>query len=84
MPQLATFYGIVIYMYYKHREHNPPHIHASYGEYNATLIIENGDILEGELPSRALRLVREWMEIHRAEITEMWETGKIGKIKPLD
>lgn len=59
-------------------------MNASYGEHNATLIIENGDVLEGELPSRALRLVREWMEIHRAEITEMWETGKIGKIKPLD
>ena len=84
MPQLAAFYGIVIYMYHKPREHNPPHIHASYGEHNATLIIENGDILEGELPNRALRLVREWMEIHRPELAEMWETGKIGKIKPLE
>ena len=51
MPQLATFYGIVIYMYHKPREHNPPHIHASYGEHNATLIIENGNILEGNFPA---------------------------------
>ena len=44
MPQLATFYGIVIYMYHKPREHNPPHIHTSYAEHNATIIIERGKI----------------------------------------
>lgn len=31
MPQLSRFYGIIIYLYFE--DHNPPHIHAKYGEY---------------------------------------------------
>ena len=32
MPVLSRFYGIVIRMYFQQSEHNPPHIHAFYGE----------------------------------------------------
>ena len=31
MPRISAFYGIVITMYY--RDHDPPHFHAAYGEY---------------------------------------------------
>ena len=31
MPRISNFYGIVIWMYFN--EHNPPHFHATYGEY---------------------------------------------------
>lgn len=32
MPLLSKFYGISIKMYFKQSEHNPPHIHAIYGD----------------------------------------------------
>lgn len=33
MPVISRFRGIVIKMYLKQKEHNPPHIHAIYGDY---------------------------------------------------
>ena len=84
MPSISMFYGITIYMYFLASEHNPSHIHAYYGGYNATIIIATGEILEGELPNNALKLVREWLNIHRDELQQMWDTQKFRKITPLD
>lgn len=33
MPEISRFYGIVIRMFFKPKEHNPAHIHALYGEH---------------------------------------------------
>ena len=62
MPTISSFYGILIRMYYN--DHAPPHFHARYGEYEATIEIEGLAVLEGELPSRALMLVAEWAIMH--------------------
>lgn len=32
MPVLSRFYGIIIRMYFIQAEHNPPHVHAIYGD----------------------------------------------------
>ena len=66
MPRISAFYGIVIAMYY--RDHAPPHFHAVYGEYEATIVIATLSVLTGELPRRALRLVEEWAQLHQAEL----------------
>jgi len=55
MPEISRFFGIIIAMF--HREHHPPHFHARYGEYEATIRISDFVILEGYLPPRALGLV---------------------------
>ena len=34
MPVISRFNSIVIKMYFRKKEHNPPHVHALYGEYN--------------------------------------------------
>jgi len=60
MPVIARFYGILIKMYFSQSEHGIPHFHAIYGEYNAVFAIETLEMLEGDLPSRAQRLVKEW------------------------
>ena len=39
MPVLSRFYGIIIRMYFQQAEHNPPHIHALYGEDMAAIDI---------------------------------------------
>ena len=84
MPILARFYGIVIRMYFLGSEHNPPHIHAIYGDDTAAFDIRTGNLLDGELPQRAAAMVREWMELHRDALVEMWQTQEFRKLDPLD
>ncbi|MBQ6333865.1 MAG: DUF4160 domain-containing protein [Erysipelotrichaceae bacterium] len=45
MPILARFYGIIIRMYFQQAEHNPPHIHAIYGDDMASIDIKTLEIL---------------------------------------
>jgi hypothetical protein len=51
MPEVSRFYGIIIALYYN--EHNPPHFHAKYGEFQAEIDIRTLQILNGEIPKRA-------------------------------
>ena len=84
MPEISRFYGIIIKMYFLANEHNPPHIHAFYNKKVAVIDIQTLEIIEGELPIRALRLVKEWIYLHKDEIKEIWNTQKFRKIKPLN
>lgn len=45
-----------------------PHIHARYGEFEATVGILDGEIIIGELPRKQLRLVQAWIELRRDEL----------------
>jgi hypothetical protein len=71
MPTISTFYGILIQMFWK--DHAPPHFHALYGEDEALIDIRTLEIIEGRLPRRALALVLEWAQEHRAALLEDWE-----------
>ena len=70
MPELSRFFGIVIAMFAK--DHVPPHFHARYGEYNGLFSIDTGELIEGQMPRRAVRLVQDWAELHKAELLENW------------
>ena len=83
MPEITRFYGIVIKMFFKPKEHEPSHIHALYGEYMGEINILTGEMIEGDLPSKALELVREWLQAHKEELQEMWEKQTIEKLPPL-
>lgn len=83
MPTLARFYGIIIRMYFFGSEHNPPHIHAIYGEDTAAFSIQTGEIIDGDFPNRAAAMVREWIDGYKAELLEMWETQEFKKLDPL-
>lgn len=83
MPIISNFYGIIIKMYFQQSEHNPPHIHALYGEYVGVIEIETGKIIDGKLPNRALNLVQEWVSENREELIKIWNTQEFKKIKPL-
>ena len=85
MPEISRFLGIVIVMHFK--EHNPPHFHARYNEYEASVLIESLGVMEGQLPPRVLSLVVEWAGLHQAELLENWNTlrstGDFRRIDPL-
>jgi len=84
MPEIARFYGMVIKMFFRNTEHNPPHIHVSYGDYAGLIDLENGEMIEGDLPVKAYRLVKEWFDIHKKELHEMWNNQQLQKIPPLE
>ena len=87
MPTISMFFGIIIRMYYAPKEHNPPHIHAYYQDYKTTIRVQNCEIIEGQIPSRQLRLIQAWIEIHREELLADWELCQNGEkpfqIEPL-
>lgn len=84
MPVLSRFYGIIIKMYFKQCEHNPPHIHAIYGEYVAAISVLDYKVLEGDLPPKAIALVLEWMNIHQKQLIIMWNTQEFKQLEPLE
>lgn len=77
MPRLSAFYGIVIYMY--RPDHPPPHFHAEYAEHVAQIELASLEIMNGELPTRALRLIREWAHEHADELERNWELAQEQK-----
>jgi Domain of unknown function (DUF4160) len=85
MPRLSAFYGIVIGMFY--RDHAPPHFHARYADSEAKIDISSLELIDGSLPPRAARLVREWAELHRAELAADWDLAvkrlPLNPIEPL-
>ena len=82
MPVIARFYGITIRMYF--REHGVPHFHAIYGDFSGVFEIETLEMIEGELPQRAQRLVRDWARQHRTDLQEMWRTQRFQELSGLD
>jgi len=78
MPEISRFLGIVIGMFY--REHKPAHFHATYGEYQITVEIETG-VVYGDFPKRALRLVMEWLDLHKDELLENWQPQRMLNIE---
>jgi hypothetical protein len=85
VPELSRFLGIVITMFY--RDHSPPHFHASYGEFDIEIAIEDG-VVTGNFPKRALRHVLEWYDLHGEELRENWNLAAARKplkrIAPLE
>lgn len=84
MPVIARFYGVVIKMYFRQSEHNPPHIYAIYGEYIGAIDIRTADMIEGDLPKRALKMVQEWVSQHEQELMNMWKTQEFTELPPLE
>ena len=86
MPTISEFFGILIRMYYD--DHNPPHFHVFYGEYEAQVSIDTLEVIKGKLPKRALALVLEWAAEHRNELREDWRLAELheplDKIEPLE
>ena len=58
-------------MYFQQAEHNPPHIHALYGDDMAEIVIRTGEVLEGHLPPKALAMVREWVSLNKTDLLHM-------------
>ncbi|GAB4421289.1 MAG: DUF4160 domain-containing protein [Anaerolineae bacterium] len=69
-----------------YNEHNPPHFHAEYQNYEVTVEIQTGAIT-GKMPRRALNLIWTWLDEHQAELLENWDRARqrqaLSQIEPL-
>lgn len=83
MPVIARFYGLIIKMYLRGKEHNPPHIHVLYNEYNAVIDIQTQQVIEGDLPAKGLALAQEWAAAYQKELLDIWETQQFRTLPPL-
>ena len=80
MPTISMFYGILVLMFFRdNRRHHSPHIHARYQSDEASISIEDGSILDGALPSKQLKMVQAWVEIHKEELVVDWELAVNGE-----
>jgi len=81
MPIISMFYGIIIRMYLLDNvQHALPHVHAKYAELEASVRIDDGEILAGDLPRKQLRLVQAWIELHHDELLADWELAAAGEV----
>ena len=85
MPEISRFFGIIISIFYD--DHNQPHFHARYGDYDALIKIEDFAVIKGHLLPMALGLVIEWADIHKNELMENWKmaigNNPLFSIEPL-
>lgn len=84
MPVISRFHGIVIKMYLRQKEHNPPHIHAIYGECIGLFSLESGEMFEGDLPYKLQRMVSAFIEYYRERLYMMWETQQFEVLPPIE
>ena len=83
MPEISRFYGIIIKMFFKPKEHEPSHIHALYGEHVGIFDLKTMEMTEGDLPIKAQGLIKEWLSRNQESLLQMWESQKLGKLPPL-
>ena len=71
MPTISMFRGIKIYINWN--DHMPPHFHASYAGQEIIVSINDLEVLDGEIPSKQLKMVLGWAAFHQTELIENWE-----------
>jgi hypothetical protein len=80
MPIISVFLGLTIRMYFG--DHPPPHIHVSYQGFEALVRVDDGTLIAGDLPRRPLKLLREWLDLHRDDIVRNWKRAE--RMEPLE
>ena len=87
MPTISMFLGILIKMNWKDTgQHNLPHFHAYYGDYEAVFGLD-GEIISGTFPGKQSAFVKAWTLLHEDELSADWKLAINGeetfRIEPL-
>lgn len=78
MPEICRFLGIVIYMF--SGDHNPPHFHVRYNEYEGIISINKIEVIKSTLPSQILKKVLIWATKYQKELEENWKLCEQGQL----
>ena len=69
MTEISRFFGIILFLW---KDHNPPHVHFSYGEYHCNMgVIDR--VVDGQAPAKVIALVNKWLDLHEQEVLSLWE-----------
>lgn len=71
--RLGEYKGITFEVHSREQNHSIPHIHASYGEYEISIAIEDGRILSGNLPAKRAKQASEWVRTNREKLLADWK-----------
>jgi hypothetical protein len=74
MPTIAYFLGVAVRMFFN--DHAPPHFHVRYQGFRARILISNGEVIDGRLPVRVARLVKEWTALRRNALMQNWHAAQ--------
>lgn len=66
--QLTEYKYVFIY-----DDHNPPHFHALFAEYEVVIKIKTLEILEGSLPKRKMKKALEFANKNQDLLMEIWD-----------
>ena len=88
MPTISMFYGLIVRMLFMDtQQHHLPHLHVEYQGIEAVISIPDGEMMEGALPPKKLRMLQAWIDIHEDELMADWALAVKGepifKIEPL-
>lgn len=70
-------------MYIRQKEHNPPHIHAIYGEYIGMFSLVDGKMFEGDIPIKVQQMVTEFVMFYKERLVKMWQTQEFEILPPI-
>ena len=60
-------------------DHDPPHIHARYGEYRVRVTVHPLEVSRGGLPASKQRLLLAWVRKRNSELREAWDLIQNGQ-----
>jgi len=63
MPTIARLGSMKVNIYFG--EHQPPHVHFLYNEYEVILELRSGKVMVGYLPLKQLKRAKNWLEENR-------------------
>jgi len=64
--------------------HGVPHFHAIYGEFNGVFDLQTLEMIEGDLPQRAQRMIVDWSTQYKTDLLQMWQTQNHKKLPGLE
>lgn len=83
MPVISKFNGISIKMYFRQKEHNPPHIHAICEDNIGMFSLLDGEMFEGDLENKEQKMVQKFIAEYANEPLDMWKTQNFKVLEPI-
>ena len=71
MPRIAMFSRFALYMYAN--DHGVPHVHIESVAGRASIAIDDGRLIVGDVPAAMVRQTREWVAQHRDDLKNRWK-----------
>ena len=84
MPVISRFHNMIVKMYYRQKEHNPPNIHVIDGEKVGVFHINDGEMYEGDIHHQEQEMMKRFIKYYKCELLQMWETQEFKMLVPIE